>query len=998
MMTARSFLASILSIGAAGCVSAQAGGGVRPIDLFDLGAPSFTTFSPRDGVPDSVIVSVQTDRDGFVWLASSQGLARYDGRRWNTAKPLTTTGSIGQLLVDHEGTLRASFRDRGVARFDGGQWRFTDRDSLPSEHIRRLTETVDAHGRYELWAPTFDKGLLQFDGTRWLPAPNNAQLPIGVLAVARTHVLGGHERLWAGTFNEGLWYREDGDWKRLRTPQFDPAQIEYLLDTEHDGREELWISAFGNGLWRLDDSGWRCWSIASGDLPTNELYDIAQSRLPDGDRALWIASRSGLIRLHNDRAETFDRRHGLPSNVVRSVSVWRSPEGIDVLWLATEAGVARTVIGASQWQIASLMGAGSVGVFGLLVEPDGSGGERLWVASSGDGLGLYEKGRWRTFTQTDGALPDSEVRMIKRAPGENGEQELWLGERYGYLMRVHDDGPRFEAIETPWERHPGQAVMDVLSRKVSGHFERWFATRQSGVYRWRDNQWTAFRPADAIGQWRTNRLIEQVDRSGRSWLWASSNQGLARFDGERWTLLGAEIGLPDPGLSGASLIPDSDGRPVLWIGTGTRGVVRVAIDDPMHPYVVAEALPPPPDPTAYGALADSKGVVYICTNAGVQVLRPTPGGYASQAYARGDGLVHEECNTNAQIIDVHDRFWTGMLGGVSVFDPQATMRDTTAKPLKLTQARVDGEPVDTRSIRLTRASRELHIEYALLAWQHETQTRFRTQLLGYEDAPGTWTTDNYRNFNALPTGDYLLRIEGRDYAGNFSTPIEVRIEVVPAWWQHRWVAGAGVLCAALATFGLVRWRTRMLKAQRVVLEDEVAERTAELHAVNARLRELSYRDALTGISNRRALLEALQTAISRPATATLVFVDVDRFKDYNDHFGHPAGDEALCRVAHAMLECAPANALVARYGGEEFACLLLDADTSQGIQLAECFRATVEAIGVPIPGTAVINHVTISAGVATCTIASEDDAHRLLREADNALYYAKNDGRNCVRA
>ena len=61
------------------------------------------------------------------------------------------------------------------------------------------------------------------------------------------------------------------------------------------------------GLWRLDPSGWRAWNVAQGDLPTNDLYEIAQSALPNGDRTVWVASRSGLIRVHNDQAQVFDR-------------------------------------------------------------------------------------------------------------------------------------------------------------------------------------------------------------------------------------------------------------------------------------------------------------------------------------------------------------------------------------------------------------------------------------------------------------------------------------------------------------------------------------------------------------------------------------------------------------------------------------------------------------------------------------------------------------------
>jgi GGDEF domain-containing protein len=107
---------------------------------------------------------------------------------------------------------------------------------------------------------------------------------------------------------------------------------------------------------------------------------------------------------------------------------------------------------------------------------------------------------------------------------------------------------------------------------------------------------------------------------------------------------------------------------------------------------------------------------------------------------------------------------------------------------------------------------------------------------------------------------------------------------------------------------------------RRALEQRVAARTTELNAADARLRELSYRDALTGLANRRSLLEALEGHACNAAgeRLTLVFVEVDHVKNYNDRYGHPAGGEALRCVADAMRDCAPPDTLVARYGGEEF--------------------------------------------------------------------------------
>ncbi|HMM56599.1 MAG TPA: diguanylate cyclase [Rudaea sp.] len=979
---------------AAALCGGKAAADTKGLDLDDLSAPAFVSFTARDGVPDAVSVDVRTDRDGFVWLASAHGLARYDGHAWDASAASAIPGTLGALTVDHSGTLWVAFRDRGLGYWDGSRWNMQDRASgLPTDHIRTLVETADAQGRYTLWAATFGDGLLQRDAQgRWQETPGNAALPRMVVAVVQTSSLFGHPRLWASTF-DGLWYREEGAWRK-----FDGAiaATEDLRVTGSGDGEQLWVTTIGQGLWRIGKDGLRHWSVESGELPSNDLYAMDTSRDADGGTVLWAASRAGLLRVHGDRVRVFDRSYGLPSDAVRGLSVWRSPEGIEVLWVATEAGVARAVLGASRWRTVSLLGARGTGVFGLLPEADGRGGERLWIAANTDGLGLYENGVWRHFSRANGMLPGDDANLIERALDDSGRSALWLGLEGGQLFHVAEPGPRFEAIATPWQVRPGEAIGDILSRIVDGHVERWFALRDTGVYRWRQGQWTAFVPPGAKWAWQVQHLLAQTDAQGRQWLWATTTRGLARFDGTQWDT--DVVKLPDALLFGMNLWTDADGRAVLWIGSRTHGILRVDASDPAHPVPMPDDLPPAPDPTAYDALRDSHGRLYICTNAGVQQLTPTDQGYQSRVFTRRDGLVNDECNGGAQFIDAHDRFWTGTLGGAAVFDPAAGIRDTTPKPLRWVGADIDGQAVAGTNITIPPGRHELTVHYAVLAWNRESESRFRTQLIGYDAAPGAWTGQNARMFENLPPGSYRLHIAARDYAGNLSAPLDISIMALPEWWQRGWARVLfGLLVLALA-MALVKWRTRSLSAQRHRLEVQVGERTAELNAANARLLELSFTDALTGLANRRRLLETLKHWVRAQsgAAAGMIFVDVDYFKDYNDRFGHPAGDVALRGVADAMRACAPADAIVARYGGEEFACVLCNASLESARVIAERIRADVAQRDVAVPGTDSMNRVTISAGVASATLASEADIHALLHAADTALYQAKREGRNRV--
>lgn len=168
------------------------------------------------------------------------------------------------------------------------------------------------------------------------------------------------------------------------------------------------------------------------------------------------------------------------------------------------------------------------------------------------------------------------------------------------------------------------------------------------------------------------------------------------------------------------------------------------------------------------------------------------------------------------------------------------------------------------------------------------------------------------------------------------------------------------------------------------------------------LRSLSFLDGLTGIANRRRFDDAMTREWRRCARShlplSLIILDVDHFKAYNDQYGHQAGDECLRIIAEVLAERArrPSD-LVARYGGEEFVCLLPETDGTGAIRVAEGFRAAVAEQRIPHAQSPVAPFVTISLGVATVTPSADGSPERLAEMADQLLYRAKRAGRNRVQ-
>jgi diguanylate cyclase (GGDEF)-like protein len=188
---------------------------------------------------------------------------------------------------------------------------------------------------------------------------------------------------------------------------------------------------------------------------------------------------------------------------------------------------------------------------------------------------------------------------------------------------------------------------------------------------------------------------------------------------------------------------------------------------------------------------------------------------------------------------------------------------------------------------------------------------------------------------------------------------------------------------------------------RIITERKVDERTSALAAANEKLERLSRTDPLTGLANRRRLEDVLeetwQHAEATGHPVSVIMVDIDYFKQYNDRFGHLGGDGCLQKLAAVLTAGARETDIVARYGGEEFAVVLADTGLATARQVAERLRQAVAGLAEEHPASPT-GHLTVSVGVATALPDAETSRRDLLRRADEGLYLAKRNGRNQVAA
>jgi diguanylate cyclase (GGDEF)-like protein len=343
--------------------------------------------------------------------------------------------------------------------------------------------------------------------------------------------------------------------------------------------------------------------------------------------------------------------------------------------------------------------------------------------------------------------------------------------------------------------------------------------------------------------------------------------------------------------------------------------------------------------------------------------------------------------------------WNGILQ----FNPAETA--PTPQPLRLAMESVQARGPDGSISRLSPQSgtspvsvpsgHSLNLRFSMVSM--ESGAEFRYMLHGVTPDWSSWT-DRDLFVRALPAGDYVLEVEARTLNGRQAPSISYHFRVEPRWYEQWWMmallALAFLSLAVAATLWAVRHRTERFLAANRRLEARIAERTRELEEVNRKLAELVTEDALTGVSNRRALENGMRRewfrCMDQRRPLSVLMIDVDNFKAYNDTHGHLEGDVQLRGIAQRLSQQHdPQRELLARYGGEEFALLLPGVHQAEAMRRAENIRAAIASSDAGM---------TVSIGVAGFVPEVQADPDSLLRRADTALYAAKRAGRNRVEA
>lgn len=855
----------------------------------------------------------------------------------------------------------------GLARYDGIRFR----------HYAPAVQALLADPSGALWIGTPSNGLMALDtATERLRAWKSRSAT--VIALARA----ADGRLWVGG-DRGLelFDPRGGAFQHIDID----ARVEAILV---DRAQNVWVATVrglfhrprsGTAFQRVrdgtffslhEDSRGRIWAGSAGAvfcgeraIPiAGEQWSIVEVR----PGTVWVATYDGGISIVDDdggrvRRMAIDRAN--PGGLTPG-DVWqffRDRSGL--IWVANGPGglLVHNPRNRGIYELSALdknVGAGGMGARAIAATSDGA----LWLGGADNVVRLDPRGG------TAAAFTVPGHRNVQTLRG-GADGTLWIGTVEG-LCRLRDG-----AIDCPSGFfHDVGRVFAIV--EVDGAL--WIGTGSGvAVLDERSGAVTRYQHGQLSNDFVT---VLYADRAGR--ILAGTSNGVNRIDPRTRRV--------ERFLAGSITSIAEDRRGRIWAGA-FGGPMSVLDGDRVRRL---DTLPR----NIAGLAVGADGQIWAsATNA---LLRIDPDTFRARVFGPAEGVQETEFWTRAVATAPDGTIVFAGTQSVTVIAPGANAEWTYAPPLAITALRAGRrtlanarEPIELRA-----GERDVAVEFAALDYSAPDALRYAYMLDGYDrgwtDADASHRLATYTN---LAPGSYTLRLRATNRLGVWSTSTAaLRLRALPAWYETWWFrALLGVLLVAAIVI-VIRARTRLLRQRAERLEAIVAERTGELAEANAALENMSVTDALTGLRNRRFLMQRIDddVALARRQGTDLVFflVDIDHFKAVNDQLGHAAGDAVLRQMRGRLEQVFRTSDYVLRWGGEEFLAVARGSSRADGPEIAERLRRAIAEKpfvlddGRPLPKTASIGFAAFPMDALTW--------EQVVDLADQALYTAKNSGRN----
>ncbi|MGH9632894.1 MAG: two-component regulator propeller domain-containing protein, partial [Bryobacteraceae bacterium] len=750
---------------------------------------SFAHYSQDQGLTNLNINYLLQDQTGFLWVATQNGVFRYDGKsfeRFGISEGLPSS-NIQSLHETSDGTLWIATRS-GLARFQKG--RFAEVD--PGEEIEIAGSTVldsDRAGNL-IFSSSKGVGIVRKDGDeysfQWL-----------YRASAPSVLVDERDTVWFGCGEELC---------RIDSGRAAEVSSDYALPRQRwdsltgDGKGTLWVRS-STSLYQLATTSHLSSRLDQG-LPGSPSRVPPVMLGPEGE--LMVPTDAGLAIRKKGSWTVINSRHGLAGNTASFAL--RDREGS--MWIGMRGTGLMRWLGYGVWESwTSVEGLSSDIVWAVRRDAKGA----LW-AGTAQGLNRQDpRGEsWKSWTRKQG-LPGDNIHAL--AISRDGE--IWAGALPGGVFRFDSNA----TLESTYGAESGLTSDRVMGLLFDPEDNLWVSTT-GGLFRSdRTGGSIRFERQEVPRTDPDERFYQGVaGRDGA--LWFPGSRGLLRFKDGVWTRLTEKDGLRSHRLG--YIAESIDGA--LWIGYAEPlGISRLLFQNgkPSITHYSRENGLQSEKPYFIGA--DTSGVVWVGTESGIDRFKSGKWRHIGLA----DGLVWDDCNANGFFEDRDGSIWISTSKGLAHF--RGSSPPAVAPHTLLTSVLIGEKEFDPSSrIKVPYSERSLLVRFATLTFLNEKAVHFRYRLRGLEES---WieSKQTEARYSSLPPGSYTFEVTGISARGLGSPePARFHFEITPPWWLRPWFRIACPLMIILG--GLWAWtlRARRMMAQRRRLEALVEDRTRQL--------------------------------------------------------------------------------------------------------------------------------------------------------------------------
>jgi ligand-binding sensor domain-containing protein/signal transduction histidine kinase len=805
------------------------------------------------GLPQNSVTAIAQTADGYLWLGTQDGLARFDGVRFQVFDQNNTPGMrnsrIVQLFEDRKGWLWIGTEQGGVVCLRDGEFTAYEMPSRGTTHNYARVFCNDDAGA--LWLVSCEWQLIRLaEGVFTVPSSNwnlagsqcgvavadkSGRVWIGTERELAAWEKGAFQTVWGGTNGEVLRVdflaagREGGCWVAAggRLQRFDSGRwvADYgvyawsnrpIYDLREDSEGSLWVATLGSGLFRYDRDGGVLHLTTKEGLPS----DFVRCVIEDREGNIWAGTEGGgLCRLKPAVFQTIGVRQGLSSDQV--MSVCESAEG--GLWVGTNGdGLDRLKDGRVE-HFGAGQGLMNGHVWSVLEDRQGA----IWV---GTWDGLFRRERDRFVCVSDGTNIGWQVLGLY----EDAGGAIWVGQQaVGALARMRH-------LERVAIKIPGaSAGLDVRVVVEDSHGNLWIGTNEEGLYRMKSGQFTRYGRQEGLKSEAVWSLL--VDRSdGGVWI-GTSRGGLSRWHEGRMMTWSTDDGLINNVI--CQILDDDAGH--LWLGSH-GGVFRVRKEELIR-YIPRRSAP-------------------------VQCV----------GYGKADGLPSIECQGGFQPSGCKTRdgrLWFPTVKGLAAVDPGAVARNPQPPPVVIEGVFIDGIVQPLKSGRATarggesRAAVTLKIppgrqrmdfHYTALSFTAPEDVRFRYRIEGLEAEWNEAGAQRTAQYGHVGPGDYRFQVVACNNDGVWNeTGDSLALTVLPHFWQTKWFLGLSIL----TMLGIVAVTVRRIEARKLQRQIELVERERAIESERARIAKDIHDDLGANLTEIAILSELAENPASPPGQA-----------------------------------------------------------------------------------------------------------------------------------